>query len=150
MLQSPATRVVLAVLGWSLLPVSEPKAPAAPAAPTTVALTALNTSGSLARGYQLPLADVPPPPPSSQPGGAATFAPAAPPPTACPFEVRAIVMAEDPADSFAMVGHDGESHLLRAGAGVRLGGELLSVATLSADAVVVRRGEATVRCPLAD
>jgi hypothetical protein len=105
--------------------------------------------GSLVPGYRLAVVDVPPPPPFDVAAGLPALtgdAPLAEP--TCPLEVRAIIVAERAADTFAMVASDEGSSLIRKGAGVRAGGRSMAVVDIESDAVVLRSGTTTVRCGL--
>jgi hypothetical protein len=97
-------------------------------------------AGALASPYRLVVTpEVPPPPPLEGRPDAHLV-------SVCPLQVRAIVAGERPSDSFAVVAAGQDSKLVRVGEGFRAGGSLVSVAAIESSAVVLRAGEALVRC----
>jgi hypothetical protein len=160
----PWLRITAALVGWVVLP-GGASAPT-PAQSASNGPVHVESAGSLAPAYKLAVVDVPPPPPEltaglefvtdGEPSLAARAAlevvPAEPEgaadPTTCPLQVRAVVLAEDAADSFAMVATEAGSVLVRKGSGVRAGGRLGSVAALEDGVVILRVGTSLVRCGL--
>ena len=72
----------------------------------------------------------------------------------CPFEVRAVIVGEDPADSSALLAWDddiagSETQLVKVGQSLRVGGARWQVSQIEADQLVLARGDAAVRCALA-
>lgn len=147
MSQMPVTRVVLALLGWVILPGSEfVDAPFGEAAPQGVQLMSLNDAQALSSAYTLPIASVPPVP-------AVLLAPRDVAPgdveaPTCPFDLRAVVVGEAKQDSFAMVMVDEESRLVHAGESLLLRGVKWLVESLASNAVTLRVGERRVTCGL--
>src|SRR5688572_26451656 len=153
----PWLRVTAVLVGW-LGTGSHSPGEMVPVPSQSASIGSLHlSSGALIPAYRLAVVDVPPPPPELTTGlheaAADLGAPAALPEPSddsdtealapvrtCPLEVRAVVMAESKADSFAMVGTDEGSALVRRGSGVRAGGRLGSVAEIEDGVVVLRVG----------
>lgn len=152
MSQMPMTRVVLALLGWVVMPGSELSDTRVPVAPVSQALVALEGAEPLTSSYGLSVVDVAPVPEFVREVIAETVPEVSDPVRAsgCPFELRAVVVGEDAADSFAMVAVEGESRLVRAGESLSLRGAKWSVVELAENAVTVRAGESRVSCGLAN
>src|SRR5688572_348834 len=127
-------RVALALVGWVVIPGGASRSQSQT---TTKVPLELVTASALAPGYRLQTLDVPPPPPDLTAGLEAPVSaleprgpglepevsqllehrapPALSPEGACPLEVRAIVVAEDAAETFAMVTTERESVVVRKG-----------------------------------
>lgn len=136
MTSSPVLRVTLAVLGLMALP-DERRLDAGAQEHELV----LVPGEGLATRYGLLVSDVPPPPLLPDRPARALGA-------ACPVEVRAIVLAEPASESFAVLGIDRDSKIVRLGEGLRVRNGLLSVAAIEGSTVVLRHGETLVRCDL--
>jgi hypothetical protein len=134
----PWLRISAALVGWVVLPGGN----SLPSMIQPAIVEALHSEAAgLERGYGLGVVEVAP-----LPEFVASAVNAAP--VGCPLDLRAIVVAEDPDDTFAMVAGDEGSQLVRAGSGLRASGRLVSVAEIEEGALVLRVGEDTVRCAL--
>ncbi len=103
-------------------------------------LLAIASPQSVSARYHLQVVELPPPPAIS------------PSPSAqgCPVELRAVLWAEDPADSLAVVAIGGQTEVLAAGESVRTAEGWVAVSQVASEYALVRKGGATYRCTLAD
>ncbi len=158
----PISRVALALLGGIALPWGEVKEPAgqAPAAVSSRVreLDFVAPASELVSRYHLRLVPLRPPPdgelglplgvqsaalPEPRAKGAEAREPA---PRGCPLKVRAIIVAEDPDDTFAVVNIDGDSVTVHQGERLVIGQARTDVTAITEKAVLLSRDGEVVRC----
>ena len=103
-------------------------------------LYAVGASAYIPTGYGLGIVGVPPPPADlalSPPAGAS-----------CPVEIRAIITADVPQDTFVVVAVGSGNALLLKGQGVRTEAGWVSISEIAADHVVLYRGGDKFDCTL--
>jgi hypothetical protein len=104
-------------------------------------LYAVGAPAPLASGYGLGVVELPEPPAPVKPAAQADE-------RRCPVEIRAIVAADDPSDSFAVLAWGGKSAVVNERQSERTSAGWLRVTKIRPDHVVLRRGEVTFHCPL--
>lgn len=104
-------------------------------------LTSAAAPAALPTHYGLGVFEVPDPPIFEAPEKAAVA-------PACPLEVRAIVVAEDPSATFAILAWGDESVVVNRGDSRRTPFGWLRVAAIRFDRVLLRRGDVTFQCAL--
>jgi hypothetical protein len=147
MSMSPQTwRLLLALMGGVVLPGGEMPTPV----PQQELLLASPRDG-LSSNYALSVVAVPEPPAALMPEpckwGHSSLGDNSECPQ-CPFEVRAIVLAERKRDSFAMLARGEDSKLAHVGEKIRGFGAEFVIEELQPRTVVLRQGEALVECDL--
>jgi hypothetical protein len=131
-------RTAIAVVALCATP---PAAGRADAMPVARELTRVAAPAALASGYGIAVAVVPNPP-------AELRRELSPSDAACPVEVRAIVIGEEPEGGFAVLGVEDDSALVTVGEGVRTARGWYAVTRISANQLVLRRGDETFVCAL--
>lgn len=143
--RTTTTAVVVAVVG--VFPASWTAHSEPTRAALAVVLQSYAAPAVLLRSYGLSVIDVPElPPPVNRGQDPATRAQGLV--QGCPVEVRAIVMSDDGASSFAVIASGDESTVLHSGEGVRVGNSFVAVSEINPDHLNLRRGTATYRCGL--
>lgn len=105
------------------------------------ALHAVGAPEPLSSGYGLSVVELPDPPVYDKPAARADE-------NRCPVEIRAIVAADDPSDSFAVLAWGEQSAVVTERQSQRTSAGWLRVTAIRPDHVVLRRGEVTFHCPL--